>query len=232
MSLIVQPDTLASILADVERRLEALERSPGIRDSVVALDAQAPPVTRVGIGQLDTIFPSAGYAAGTYGMRVQDASGNSILDSIGLQQIMQRVGRAWAPSGGPARAYTASFLDMPETLTNTFTLSRSTRVYVTSAISFYTSGGTANYGQVKLVLRASSSGGGVGGFNDLDGLITEGAAWVVGTNGAGMVNGAPYIVAHLAAGTYVALMEYQMQGGATTTLTNYNSQVDAWQLGA
>lgn len=92
MPLIVQPDTLASMLADIERRLEALERSPGIRDSVVAQDAQNPPVTRVGIGRLDTIFPSAGYASGTYGMRVQDASGASILDTLGLQAVMKDAG--------------------------------------------------------------------------------------------------------------------------------------------
>jgi hypothetical protein len=97
MPQVVQPDSLATILASIERRLEALERSGGLFASLVCQDQQSPPVTRVGVGQLDALFPSAGYASGTYGLRVQDASGAPVLDSLGLMAVMKLASGAGAP---------------------------------------------------------------------------------------------------------------------------------------
>ena len=129
MPFTIQPASLQNFIDGVERRLSALERTSGVGDSVVVHDAQAPPVTRVGIGRLDALFPSAGYPAQSYGLRVQDASGNALLDSVGLQQVMKSIASNNIAEPGttlPFTTTTTNFLDA------SFTLSRARRTLISS----------------------------------------------------------------------------------------------------
>jgi hypothetical protein len=176
-------------------------------------------VTRVQIGDL----AADGNSPAQIGMRVNDASGNPIFDSLGMIQAAIVVGTASFASAGPL-AFTTAFTTIGATQTASFTLSRPQNLLVIGMAPFYTSGGTASYGYMRLVLLSGTS-------------ISQSSSALTHTNGSGVSNGSGHVYcASVPAGTYTAAYQYRLDAGATTTLVigtgiGGGGQVDVIQLG-
>lgn len=100
MGYVVTPDTLPSVIADLENRISVLENTNPLQNSnffdlltskggyMTFLDSNG--TVRVELGNL----PARGSSAAQFGLRVNDASGNPIFDTIGLfgNRVMQSLG--------------------------------------------------------------------------------------------------------------------------------------------
>jgi hypothetical protein len=166
-------------------------------------------INRVQIGSL---------ASGGYGISVLAADSTVILDTNGLVKVMNRIGGNNSPSFAD-QGFTTTWTNVPSS-NGAFTLSRAGTVLILSQANFYTSGGTASYGQARV---AVFTGGG---------SFVVATPWVTHSNGSGVSSGNPYAVVNLAAGSYTGWWQYQLVGGATTTWTFESGQWDVFQLGS
>jgi hypothetical protein len=96
-----------------------------------------------------------------------------------------------------------------------------------STFIFYTSGGTANYVYARLIISTSPSGAPIMALNGREAACQKGGH----TNGSGVSNITKPLWATLPAGNYYALMQYQMDAGATTTLTYLAGEVQVFVVG-
>ena len=111
-------------------------------------------------------------------------------------------------------SFTTSWTNIPGVASPSFTVtSASQRIMVLPTILFVTNGGTANYGYCQGVILNGS------------GAVVANSRMMECTNGAGKQDSCHPFNTTLAPGTYTAAIQYEMNAGATTTLT-----VDAWEL--
>lgn len=166
------------------------------------LDVNDGTVDRVQVGNL----AANGNSPAQYGLRVNDSTGSPIFDSLGLMKVALVIGNISFATG--TQGFTTSWTAVTGTNTGSFTLSRTQNLIIHSFSPFYTSGGTASYGLLRLALLNNS------------GTDIQLSDVAIHTNGSGVSNGAPYMyISGLAAGTYSAQFEYRMDAGATTTFT-------------
>jgi hypothetical protein len=94
---------------------------------------------------------------------------------------------------------------------------------------FYTTGGTANYGYARLIISTSSGGGPVFALNGREASSQKAGHTNLSTDG--ISNFSKTIWYTLPAGSYYALMQYQMDVGATTTLSWLAGETQVFVVG-
>jgi hypothetical protein len=169
-------------------------------------------IDRVQIGAL----PS-----GDYGISVVAADGTAILDSAGLQNVASNIGGVSVPAGlAAAQPFTTSWTNYPIT-NDVFQLTRTGTAQVLAMINFFTTGGSASYGLVRIAV--------FNGVGTLVGASIEG----VHTNGSGISSATPYLLfRNYPPDTYTVWIQYMLSAGASTTLQIYSSQWNAFQMGS
>lgn len=133
---------LAAMVRDLKRRLDGIERGNQLGNAAITAGAltvyDGANVARAILGQLPN---------NDYGIRINDAAGNSILDSQGLRQVMATPLSGYAVSNQPAIVGNGSLqnVQMIAGQGTSFTLARATNVLVWCTLGGRTSGTTGNF---------------------------------------------------------------------------------------
>lgn len=130
--------------------------------------------------------------------------------------------------------YSSTWLTLPDATPASFTLVRPTPILLVAVLSYFGNGGTAQYIQVSGGISATNAPGFNANGNDVDGNEMK-----CSQGGIGFPTGvSPGILGFYCgvrpfvcpAGTWYAHLNYAMQGGSLTTITNNESSIDVFQL--
>ena len=214
MGVIVRPDDLQSIMAEVYARLDAIERTSGPMHDFAIRDSNG--VLRVAGGNL----PALGISPAQEGIRVVDQYGNPIFDTLGLTSVMQQPSPAaqlaYPGLATPVAAPAAPAAVNVSSLSVTFTLARPTVVWAVGAI-----GGVCTGASIAAVGASFASGATDPASNSA----------LYGASGTIVNNASLYLSKLLAAGSWTAYLVAYGPVGATT-LNVYGGSLYVFQLGS
>ena len=153
MTRIITPDDYQSQIDDLTRRLRALETAPSLQNSSIDGGAlkvfDAAKRARVTLGLLpDNV---------NYGIEVDDAAGNKIMDSIGLAAVMSQPGVSAHPGGQNVTTVAPAYILLSSSAV-TFTLARSATMLTMWDALASVSGTVAGVGTVALFIDGVRAG--------------------------------------------------------------------------